>query len=300
VTVIVGIVCECAIVLASDSQTTFSDDSKRCDSEKIRLIKFKDSDDKVLVAQSGTVETSSRIIDVVARLAAERKLESEETVIKTIQDAMRKVRDELRFQHFDCSAEELKKIILEEGLNCALMAAHFFDSKPFIHTFGFSAGTTTSAKSFYESTGCGSALANYLLSELCSPEMDSRLGQAIAVYVVDKAIKHVAYCDEPIRLATIYPWEPSTIPASSDPFGSFLGKPKSSFPPVFIDNVKIEDAKVIEEIKSKVTKIDEETKPQRIEKLRGALKSYADTLTLLSGMNYSPEPKEKNKNKSNE
>ena len=308
VTVIVGIICKCGIVLASDSQTTFSDDSKRCDSEKIRLIKFKDSDDKVLIAQSGRVETSSRIIDVMERLAAERKLENEETVLKTVQDAMRKVRDELRYQHFDCSAEELKKIMFDESLNCGLMAAHFCNSKPFIHTFDFSSGTTTTSKSFFESTGCGSALANYILSELCSPEMDSRLGEAIAVYTVDKAIKHVAYCDRPIRLAVVYSWKPQWIvpdrlhgllnasrPSSDEPsLATRLALPQS----FLVDNVSVKDLAEVEQITAKVSKIDEETKPQRIEKLRAALWSYADTLLLpnFSYPNLSEGEQESNEN----
>ena len=207
-TVIVGIICKFGIVLASDSQTTFGDNSKRCDAEKIRIVKFKDSDDKVLVAQSGAVETSSRAIDIMEQLAAERKLENEEIIVSTVQEAMHKVRSEIRHQHFDCSAEEFDKIITSQGLDCSLMTANFFDKKPFIHTFNFQRGTTENCKTFYESTGCGSALANYILGELCSLEMDSRLGQAIAVYVVDKAIKHVAYCDRPIRLAVVYSWKP--------------------------------------------------------------------------------------------
>jgi 20S proteasome alpha/beta subunit len=289
VTVIIGIICEFGIVLASDSQTTFGDNSKRCDAEKIRVVKFKESDDKVLVAQSGSVETSSRAIDVMEQLAADRKLENEETVISTVQKAMHKVRTEIRHQNFDCSAEEFDKIITNHGLDCSLMTANFFDKKPFIHTFNFQRGTTENCKTFYESTGCGSALSNYILSELCSPKMDSRLGQAIAVYVVDKAIKHVAYCDRPIRLATIYPWESSFFPSPSNLLGSLLDESKStaprifsSAPPLFMDNVKIEDAEEVEKIINKVTKIDEETKPQRIKKLREALISYADTMNDYS------------------
>lgn len=278
VTVIIGIICKAAIVLASDSQTTFGDDSKRCDSEKIRVVKF--NNDKVLVAQSGTVETSSRIIDVMALLAADRELENQETVIKTMQEAMHKVREELRYQHFNCSADEFRKIVFDEGLNCGLMVAHFFKDNAFIHTFDFKSGTTTTSKSYYESTGCGSALANYLLAELSSSQMDYRHAQASAIYVVDKVIRHVAYCDRPIRLALIYPWRAGYV-------GNVIQPPdgKTRLPPVFIDSVKVLTDKEVEEIASKVSKIDEETKFQRAEKLKSALFSFADTLPNLP--NYS-------------
>lgn len=287
-TVIVGIICKFGIVLASDSQTTFGDNSKRCDAEKIRIVKFKDSDDKVLVAQSGAVETSSRAIDIMEQLAAERKLENEEIIVSTVQEAMHKVRSEIRHQHFDCSAEEFDKIITSQGLDCSLMTANFFDKKPFIHTFNFQRGTTENCKTFYESTGCGSALANYILGELCSLEMDSRLGQAIAVYVVDKAIKHVAYCDRPIRLAVVYSWKPEWTVSPMEMLKSLPASPvealkdsykRTMLPRDFlIDNVEIENLSEVEKITEKVSKIDEETRPQRIEKLRAALSSYADTL----------------------
>src|SRR2546425_1042988 len=72
VTVIIGIICKAAIVPASDSQTTYGD-SKRRDAEKIRVVPFKKS--KVLVAQAGALDTSSRVIDVMIRLGSHRDLE---------------------------------------------------------------------------------------------------------------------------------------------------------------------------------------------------------------------------------
>jgi 20S proteasome alpha/beta subunit len=53
VTVIIGIICKASIVLASDSQTTYGDYSKRCDTEKIRVVGFKNK--KVFVDKYSTV-----------------------------------------------------------------------------------------------------------------------------------------------------------------------------------------------------------------------------------------------------
>jgi len=232
-----------------------------------------------LVAQSGTVETSSRIIDVMTRLAANRNLESEETVIQTTQEAIWTVRGELRHQHFDCSAEEFRDIVFSEGLGCSLMVAHFCRNTPAIHSFNFTTGTTDTSKSDYESLGCGSALANYLLGELVYKNMDSNFGKALAVYVVDKTIQNVAKCDKPIRLAVLHPWKPRYLPPL-DPCPD-LGADPESEPPILMDNVFVLNGKEITEIEAKVSKIDEETKQQRIEKLRSALLSYADTLPKL-------------------
>jgi len=273
VTVIVGLKCQVGIVLASDSQTTFGD-SKRRDAEKIRVVKFRNFD-KALVAQSGSVETSSRIIDVMGRLAAEREIEGEESVIKTLQDAMCTVRVELRKQHFDCPAEKFRDIIFAEGLDCSLMVAHFYDHQPFIHVVKFQGGTVRTAQSDYESEGCGSSLANYLLGELCTPKMDANFAKALAVYVVDKTIQNVNYFDKPIRLAVLWPWKPTHI----EPMQSPLTKRPIQIPD--LDNVDVMSIEGVKEIEDKVTKIDEETKQGRIAKLRDALFSYAGTFPKI-------------------
>ena len=279
-TIIVGIICKGSIVLAADSQTTIGD-AKRCDAEKISIIDFKGTGNRILVAQSGTVSTSSRAVDHIETIAATRELTDADSVIQTVQEALRKVKDELRFQNFGCSAEELGKIIFNGGLDSSLMVAHYVEKdglrKPYIHTFTFSTGLVETSKSFYESAGCGSPLANYLLSEICSEKMDTELGEAVAVYVVDKAIKHVAYCDRPIRLASIHCFKPFYFPPEPNPFEP-PDKQKHKFSPVFIDNVRIKDNSEVTEIANKVSKIDEETKAARMEKLKFGIKTIADAL----------------------
>lgn len=288
VTIIVGIKCGPSIVLASDSQTTFPDYSKRRDTEKISVINFK-AGEKALVAQSGSVQTSARIIDVMTQLAVDRENDSQEAVVKTMQDALWKVRGEIRRQHFDCPAEDFAKVVFKEDLDCSLMSAHFYRNTAFLNAFGFESGATIPGKSQYESLGCGSSLANYLLGELVTPDMDTNFGKALAVYVVSKTIQNVSHCDRPIRLAVLYPWKPHSIPGLSvpdleGPYSSgeeLRSKAPQVDPPIFIDNVRVLDVKEVEEIEKKVASIDAETKQDRAEKLKSALWSYADTLPKI-------------------
>ena len=288
VTIIVGIKCRGSIVLASDSQTTYPDHSKRRDSEKISVVNFEEGD-KALVAQSGHVETSARIVAVMARLASNRKNDGAEAVLKTMQDALWEVRGELRRQHFDCPAEEFAEVVFKEGLDCSLMVGHFYNNNAYLNSFSFKSASTTPTTSQYESLGCGSALANYLLGELVSPDMDTNFGKALAVYVVDKTIQNVAHCDKPIRLAVLYPWKPRSRPglSASDLEGPYSAgetlrsKETQVVPPIVLDNVEVLDVKEVEEIERKVAAIDAETKQDRVEKLKSALWSYADTLPKI-------------------
>lgn len=127
-TILIGILCKDTIVLASDSQTSY-EVSKRRDGEKIRVVRFKDNN--ALVAQSGCSDTSDRIIDVFSRLTPKIKLDDPETAIKLMQLAMVSVREELRRQHLNCGAEELRQVFINEGLDCDLMMAHHCNGKPF-------------------------------------------------------------------------------------------------------------------------------------------------------------------------
>jgi hypothetical protein len=66
VTIIIGIICKDAIVLASDSQTT-SGGMKRTDTDKISSIKF--ATKPVLVAEAGNAGTSARALEILRGLA---------------------------------------------------------------------------------------------------------------------------------------------------------------------------------------------------------------------------------------
>lgn len=91
------------------------------------------------------------------------------------------------------------------NLGYSLMVASYFSHKPYLQTFDFEPGTTTSVKSHYQAIGCGAPLANYLLSELAVKGMDTKHGKAVAVFVVEKTIQHVAFCDRPTKLSIIFP-----------------------------------------------------------------------------------------------
>jgi hypothetical protein len=149
------------------------------------------------------------------------------------------------------------------------MVGHFHNYKAFLHTFNFRMGTVITSKSFFESTGVGSALANYLLSEFASRDMDYNFGQALSVYVVDKVIKNVGYCDRPIRVALLF----------SHPSELLVQAPEKAFKHLSpaMQTVRILDMAEVKAIEDKVTQIDEETKQHRIEKLRSALLSYSAT-----------------------
>jgi ATP-dependent protease HslVU (ClpYQ) peptidase subunit len=119
-TIIVGLICKNAIVLASDSQTT-TGTSKRCDAEKFAIVKF--SNAEVLVAQAGNASSLSRVIEVLRDLAKGQKLTDYRGVADIAQKAMRQLKDELRVQNCDCSMEKLRAFIQRDDTTSAVVLA---------------------------------------------------------------------------------------------------------------------------------------------------------------------------------
>jgi len=259
-TLIVGIVCKGGIVLASDSQTTIGGQSKRCDTEKIRVVEFQNGE-SILVAQAGCFDTSSRTIDILEKLAASHQLTDECSVIGLVRQAILKSRNEIREQNFNCSSEEMDAIIERLDLDAHFMVAHYVRHQDplwyqaFLHTFSFRQGTCRTSKAFYESLGCGAAVANLLMSEYCESRMAPSLGLVNATLIIDKVIKHDAFCGHPIRCALIY---------------AFTGIPTAS-------NVQVKSVQEIDSILQRIRQIDTETKTERVGRLQSGLAGLVNT-----------------------
>ena len=281
VTIIIGLICRNSIILAADSQTSYGD-SKLPNARKICTLTFAGEASKSLIAQAGTAETSSAVIANAAKLAALRKLGNEDTVREVVQSAIQQERDRLRQHHFNCSAEEFRKIIFDEGLDCLLMTACYGERSegphvPIIDVFDFGSGLVRRQMQWYQAIGIGEVLANYLLQEISATDMDDKLGVAVAVYVVDRVIQHVRDCGEPIQMAVIRPWVP--LPGVVDiETGQEIPFPYPDYP----EKVHLVAQPEIEKIKESVRAIDRETRRGRLNDFRAALAEYAATSSDLS------------------
>jgi 20S proteasome alpha/beta subunit len=203
VTIIIGIICKNSIVLASDSQTTYGT-IQRLDTPKISTLDF--ANVEVLIAQSGNVTLSARAVEILTELSAGKKLDDYRAVADMAQKALRKVKDELREQNFDCGSEELHKHIHQNGLNFELMIAHFYNGKPYIYTIDFAVGIATKSSHPFIAIGCGSGLATYILSWFgIGKSMPTNHGMIAALYTIEEVKKVDPYCGGKTRVAILAP-----------------------------------------------------------------------------------------------
>jgi hypothetical protein len=166
VTLIVGIICKDGIVMAGDSQTTWGS-GKRWDANKMTEVSFPHG--KGLVAESGATLTSAKITEELTKLAKDRQLSEQYKLPELAEMAVRRVRDKLRSQNFDCSAEELQSFIEGNELESELMIAHQDGQETRIDTISLLMGVAERAHSMFETIGSGADLATYLLTDLTTP-----------------------------------------------------------------------------------------------------------------------------------
>lgn len=200
VTLIIGIKCKDAIVLASDSQMT-TGNSKRTDGSKLERVDFKDF--PAMVAQSGDQVLSNRFIDILTGLAVSAPIKTPEDVGLVIQAAMRNLRTELHELHFGCSSEELSEIFRKEGTSVGVMVGFFLDKTPQLISISLASPTYRKSRYYFEADGCGATLGEYLLAEHSTPEMDKQLAATVAVYVVELVKRYDAYCGGPTNVGVL-------------------------------------------------------------------------------------------------
>lgn len=215
VTIIVGIICENAIVLASDSQTT-NDTLKRCNTKKLHPIKFKDG--VCLVGESGNAALGDYFIQTFAGLAATTSIESADTIPDVAQAAMRKTRDHFRNQ-LGFTTEALQDYIHNRpDFYCRIMLASFHNATPRLHLLDILVPLAQKTRGYFEAVGCGADLGYYLLTEHAEPKMDEEFTTAIAVHTVETVKQFNPFCGGSTQVALL-----RCLPVVS------LSKPKREF-----------------------------------------------------------------------
>jgi hypothetical protein len=183
--------------------------------------------------------------------------------------AAREVREKFRTQQFNCSSEEFQEFMRRENLNSGLMIAHYEDG-PKIDTITLALGMANRAKLFFEAVGSGSDLAEYLLTDLCYPDMESSMASVVAVHIVEIAKQHDPYCGGPTKLGILRQPEPTVIhpPGWQWTPGDMLGMGYT--PPVILSQSETD------EIVKMVSAVEIATRQKRSEFIRTALKDRSE------------------------
>jgi 20S proteasome alpha/beta subunit len=203
VTIIVGIICKQAIVLASDSQTSYGS-SKRTDTDKISMINFGASD-KILVAQSGNAELSSRAVEEFEKLSKNAQFDDYRKPVEVLEEALRALKQNVIYlNNWQSSQDYSNEFFKDIDNNFGLMVAYYHGDPPvpYIYIVNFWPGIASRQRG-YATLGCGSTVAEFILSRSKVSEMDSGMATMTAIYTVEEVKKVDAFCGGQTKVAVL-------------------------------------------------------------------------------------------------
>lgn len=197
VTIIVGIIAKEMIVVACDSQTT-SGTSKRHDMGKITLVHGNNNESKLLVAQSGHADFSSRVVEIFEEKIRNVSLDDYRSAADVLQVAIAQLKAEIRQQYENMSPESL--LAFCENHAFSLLLAYHHKNQPCMFTVDFENGICVKRRT-YITLGCGGSVAEFILSSFDTANICREDACTLALYVVNEAKRVDAFCGGPTWLA---------------------------------------------------------------------------------------------------
>jgi 20S proteasome alpha/beta subunit len=208
VTLIVGIICEDGIVVASDSQTTdMSSGMARTDGSKINITLADGSSG--VVATAGSVDWSLQIIERVEQMAKQTVLTSERSFADLVENANIEIKKKERL--VGRTSRELQRHF--DDYEAEILIANYFRGAPCMYTFlsNGMVSPTRVTKQLYVSIGNSEAMADYLLKKFNLPSTLTGVGHAIALYTINEVIQAKdTFCYYPIQGSHVCPRPPDS------------------------------------------------------------------------------------------
>jgi 20S proteasome alpha/beta subunit len=183
VTIIIGIKCRKGVVVACDSQTTYSTGHVDRNVKKLHSFTFKDGNG-FLVGEAGCVDSASRTKEIIQALAKDRELKDYRSAATCVEDAIKDVKALMRAQMPGSTSDELTRHFDMNGFQFLIVS--YFNGEPHMFTVDLGAGLATKVNGAYCAIGCGSILADFLIQRLDLSGFDTAHGMWTATYAVEE------------------------------------------------------------------------------------------------------------------
>jgi hypothetical protein len=186
----------------------------------LHLIKFENG--QAMVAESGSASLSGRVIEIFKKEAAATKIIDESTIAKLLEKSVREVKNSLTSQYpQSVSPKEWQDYFYDPTNWFELMLAFYSGEKPYLYKFNPLWCIPAPVTANFATSGIGSELADYLLSNLLNArnELELRASHGrrpaaenkisceeaaiIAVYVTETVKQHAVGCNGPTRLGFV-------------------------------------------------------------------------------------------------
>ena len=204
-TLIVGIIAKDAIVMASDSRTSFDGQTIQDNAKKIRILKYKGGE--ALIGASGFTGLAYDAIDQIQERIYGKEMPDARSLPVIIKGVIRDILTEQVKPFTNVATMSHHQLI--ERLKCdqgfSLMLGFFHSGTPFLYTFDFPQFTIEPGQQHFSSVGLGNGgdLGAYLLEEFTTFDMGLELASAFSVYVVESVGCYNKSVGGPTRVAVL-------------------------------------------------------------------------------------------------
>lgn len=204
-TIIVGIICQDGLVVASDSQAgSFRGvHVKRLDYTKIYSFNFDGS--KVVVTGAGESPFIVRAKEIIEGNSKDKKFRTSREIADVAEEAMTEITKRYMIERFKDLGSSTKTPQPDDSLlsppNFALVLGTYCGDGPCLYTV-YPDGVAGREEG-YASLGSGSAFAEYLLARLYRPDLTIEGGVRIAAYVVEEVKKADVHCGGPTQIVVV-------------------------------------------------------------------------------------------------
>lgn len=202
VTIVIGFVSDNAIVLASDSQISYSDTAKIHGVTKIEPVTFQNKQ-QVLVAKAGTMDTANAFIEYFSAKAAGLTITSSRTVPDLAEQAIREVRTKIFDQFRDPALTSDDYLRHWDDYSCEFLIAFYALGQPYIVTIKSYHCLATLTRTPFTAIGCASNLASFVLYGFDFNRMDFSQSLGLAVYTVQMCKEHDSGCGGHVQVGII-------------------------------------------------------------------------------------------------
>jgi 20S proteasome alpha/beta subunit len=214
-TIIVGIVCGKALVMASDSQamTSRGVDVKRLDYTKIYKFDL-NSDLKVLITGAGETPFITRAVEVLQNRWKEKRVTTNRELADLAEETMNMIQKRYVIDRLKELGVAKSKDLRKPGLEESFSLQELGRTPAFVLMLGVLDRTEASIyiihpdgvaekEERYSSLGSGSAYAEYLLARLCCQGLKIDEAIKLGIYVIEEVKKIDPNCGGPTQLSVI-------------------------------------------------------------------------------------------------
>jgi 20S proteasome alpha/beta subunit len=198
-TQIIGIVCQesdgeslsqrDAVVIACESQYT-TGNSKTTDAQKLSIIEFKNG--QALIAEAGPTTNSARAVRYISEAARETIIETEYSVSGIIEQALKKIRNEMLVLSGgeNYPWDEKESFFKAQGRKFGLMAAYFHGEEPIKkrpHLVKMELVDEFATHEFpFASLGSAASLTDFIFKKITNKKLRWEFAIPLAIHVIEQ------------------------------------------------------------------------------------------------------------------